>query len=110
MMFCACLKLKKIEVMKKKILVFLAAFALMLAGSATYISAQHDVLMEAGNVDGGGSSYTCSSGGPGSTSCSVSTDGGGGGITGGTSCSVTCSSGYYACCNAWENKCQCRKG
>ncbi|MDD3687490.1 MAG: hypothetical protein PHE56_12075 [Bacteroidales bacterium] len=97
--------------MKKKVLVFIATLALMLAGSASYISAQHDVLMDADDQGGGGgSTYTCSSGGPGSTSCSVSTSGGGGGITGGTTCSVTCGSGYYACCNAWENKCQCRKG
>jgi hypothetical protein len=56
-----------------------------------------------------GDSYICTSGGPGSTSCSTSVSGGGGGISGGTSCSVTCSSGYYACCNAYHNKCQCRK-
>jgi hypothetical protein len=53
--------------------------------------------------------YTCSSGGPGSSSCSVSVDGSvaGGGLS--TSCSVDCTSGYYACCNAMKNKCQCRK-
>jgi hypothetical protein len=49
-------------------------------------------------------SYSCSSGGPGSTSCSTSS--GIGNL--GTSCQVSCSSGYYACCNAYENKCQCR--
>jgi hypothetical protein len=40
--------------------------------------------------DGGSGGTTCSSGGPGSTSCSCS--------HGGTSCTVTCGSGYYACC------------
>lgn len=34
----------------------------------------------------------CASGGPGSESCS---------LTGGVGCSVTCSAGYYACCN-WD--------
>lgn len=58
----------------------------------------------------GESSYTCSSGDPGSTSCSTSANGsaGGGGL--GTSCSVDCRSGYYAYCNAMQNKCQCRPG
>ncbi|MGB9610452.1 MAG: hypothetical protein ACPL7M_05720 [Bryobacteraceae bacterium] len=41
----------------------------------------------------------CTSGGDGSTSCSP----GGGG------CSVTCGTGYYACCNADSNQCRCRK-
>lgn len=60
---------------------------------------------------GTGGSYTCSSGGPGSTSCSVSSNGVFGELFGGgTECSVTCSPGYYACCNAYHNKCQCRKG
>ena len=59
--------------------------------------------------DGGASSYTCSSGGPGSSSCTVSANIGIGDGSGGTSCSVTCNSGYYACCNAYYNKCQCRK-
>jgi hypothetical protein len=52
--------------------------------------------------------YTCSSGGPGSASCSTGVNGGGGNISGGTSCSVECRVGYYACCNAYHNKCQCR--
>lgn len=59
-------------------------------------------------TNGESGSYTCSSGGIGSTSCSTSVNGsvGNGGI--GTSCSVECYSGYYACCNTMENKCQCR--
>jgi len=40
--------------MKKKVLVFIATLALMLAGSASYISAQHDVLMDADDQGGGG--------------------------------------------------------
>jgi len=49
-------------------------------------------------------SYTCTSGGPGASQCSTSANIGGSG----TGCSVTCISGYYACCNNYENKCQCR--
>ena len=47
-------KIKKIEVMKKKVLVFIATIALLLVGTASYISAQHDVLMDAGDQGGGG--------------------------------------------------------
>ncbi|MDR0700698.1 MAG: hypothetical protein LBG28_15990 [Tannerella sp.] len=66
------------------------------------------LILSGGNSSGGGSSsgddYTCSSGGPGSTSCSTSAE-----FSGvATGCSVTCSSAYYACCNAYQNKCQCR--
>lgn len=43
----------------------------------------------------------CSSGGVGSTSCSV-----GGCIPNDASCSVTCSDGYYACCNCGGCKCK----
>ena len=53
--------------------------------------------------------YPCSSGGPGANSCSVNFSGG---IKTGdfsTGCTVTCNPGYYACCNAYYNKCQCRK-
>ena len=45
--------------MKNKILVFLAAFALMLAGSATHISAQHDIISHAGDGNGGGGATEC---------------------------------------------------
>lgn len=48
--------------------------------------------------------YPCSSGGPGSRSCSVSVSG----VGLGTACEVECDPGFYACCNAMENKCQCR--
>jgi hypothetical protein len=41
---------------------------------------------------------TCNQGGPGSTACSYSKDGRVGPFGGGTSCSVTCGSGHYACC------------
>ncbi len=41
----------------------------------------------------------CTSGGEGATSCSV----GGGG------CSVTCGTGWYACCNGNTNNCRCCK-
>jgi len=39
----------------------------------------------------GGSGTSCSSGGPGATSCSATQQG--------NSCSITCASGRYACCN-----------
>lgn len=49
-----------------------------------------------------GSDPQCDSGGPGAMSCSISTSGGinGGGLGGNGSgeCSVTCSTGEYACC------------
>lgn len=54
-------------------------------------------------------SWSCSSGGEGSTGCSASAELNIDGTGGKTSCSVTCGAGYYACCNSWENKCQCRK-
>ena len=50
----------------KKSLVFFATMAVLLAGTASYISAQHDIIMDAGNPGGG--SYrpeSCTS----STSC-----------------------------------------
>jgi hypothetical protein len=62
-----------------------------------------------GGSSGSGSSsegdYPCSSGGLGAISCSVSVN-----VNGvlEVSCDVTCASGYYACCNAYHNKCQCR--
>lgn len=55
--------------------------------------------------DGGdGNGGSCSSGGVGSTSCSVT--------SGSHSCSVTCQSGYYACCNTGGLQyvtCSCKK-
>lgn len=47
---------------------------------------------------GCGGAY-CTSGGEGSTSCSAGAGG----------CSVTCSTGWYACCNANTNNCRCCK-
>ena len=41
----------------------------------------------------------CQSGGPGATACS----------TGSGGCSVTCSTGYYACCDQSSNNCRCCK-
>ena len=42
---------------------------------------------------------TCTSGGEGASSCSAGAGG----------CSVTCSTGYYACCSANTNNCRCCK-
>jgi hypothetical protein len=43
-----------------------------------------------GGGGGGGTTTTCTSGGTGSVACSITTNQG--------ACSVTCASGYYACC------------
>lgn len=49
-----------------------------------------DHLIQHPDPGGSGGSGSCSSGGPGSSSCSTS--------FGGDGCSVSCTSGYYACC------------
>jgi len=41
----------------------------------------------------------CSAGGPGATACGAGSGG----------CTVSCGSGYYACCNANNNNCSCAK-
>jgi len=53
---------------------------------------------------GGSGGAACGSGGPGSTSCSVSNST--------NSCSVSCASGYYACCNVIVDftSCRCVRG
>lgn len=53
-----------------------------------------------GGLGAGGGN--CDSGGPGSTSCSVSAG------TSGYSCSVSCSAGYYACCLAQGGRVSCK--
>lgn len=53
--------------------------------------------------DGEGGAANCSSGGPGSNECSI-------GEWPSISCSVTCKSGYYACCDSKTTKCFCVKG
>lgn len=55
------------------------------------------------------SNFPCHAGGGGATSCSVNLSGGGGGGSVGFGCTVTCGSGYYACCNRYYNRCVCRK-
>jgi len=52
---------------------------------------------EPGN--GGGGTPSCSAGGVGSTSCTVT--------SGGNSCTASCASGYYACCNFGPLSCRC---
>jgi hypothetical protein len=52
--------------------------------------------------DAGGNGQTvCASGGRGATACSSA--------TGNPSCSITCGSGYYACCNSnsYSATCKC---
>lgn len=67
---------------------------------------------DGGTTDGGGGGQTtggsgtmiCDSGGVGSTSCSQQTDGS-------ASCSVTCATGYYACCrDTRPPSCKCVRG
>lgn len=54
--------------------------------------------------DGGSVSITCHSGGPGATSCSVKASS----ISVGTAeCSVSCSAGFYACCDDTKGECRC---
>jgi len=48
---------------------------------------------------GGGGGSSCNSGGRGSASCSITVNGSG--------CSVSCSSGYYACCMQGGPNCYC---
>jgi hypothetical protein len=53
-----------------------------------------------GCTEAGGSSPTCDSGGQGATSCSVS--------SGSRSCTITCSAGYYSCCNTTATSVSCK--
>lgn len=72
----------------------------------SYRVMSHLEALAAGETD---EDYVCSSGGPGAISCEVSFTGGVKDAEMGTSCKVECGEGYYACCNALHNKCQCRK-
>jgi len=57
-----------------------------------------------GQTTGGSGSSLCDSGGVGSSSCSQKTDGS-------ASCSVTCATGYYACCkDTRPPTCKCYRG
>jgi len=47
------------------------------------------------NGESGGGSSSCRAGGPGSSNCSIKTEQ----LQTSRECSVTCNSGYYACCN-----------
>lgn len=57
----------------------------------------------------GSGSVSCTSGGPGASTCEITYTVGGTGI----SCSVTCLAPFYACCNLGWNldpKCTCKSG
>ncbi len=54
------------------------------------------------SFDGSGGAGDCTSGGTGSSSCSI-------GSWPDVSCSVTCNSGYYACCKSSTTTCTCIK-
>ena len=99
----------------KKIVILIVASLMLLASasvciycgvSSRNIPSEYATLFMAQleSLASGESDYYCSSGGPGSTECEVSVSAGGYD----SGCHVTCDSGYYACCNAMENKCQCR--
>jgi hypothetical protein len=60
------------------------------------------------DASGGGTDPSCKSGGPGSTSCTLNVSGGIAGSGGAFSCSVTCGTGYYACCSLVSLNCRCK--
>lgn len=86
--------------MNKHLLVYFCAFSLLALvlvfkdGSQSSVFSMNVELLTANE----GGSNPCHSGGPGATQCSINagTTIVGVGISAG--CSVTCSSGYYACC------------
>ncbi len=51
----------------------------------------------------------CTHGGPGSSSCSVTWTQGFLGFKFSGGCSISCGSGYYACCHVGDNNCDCIK-
>jgi len=98
--------------MKKKKLSFLSII------SISVILLFFNLSMAIAENPGGSSDPQCSSGGPGSSGCSItiSGDGSGGGFGGGfsASCSTNCTSGFYACCYTdwmWPfTHCTCKPG
>ena len=100
---------------KTKLFGFIALLVMVVTVAVANVSlnSQNDLLdftlakveVLANGENGDEPSYTCNSGGPGSSSCSASFSF----LQFSTSCDVTCNSGYYACCNNYENKCQCFK-
>jgi hypothetical protein len=63
------------------------------------------IMAEAG---GGGTDPDCNAGGPGATTCEIEVSGGVVGLGGSFSCSVSCGSGYYACCSLANASCSCK--
>jgi len=97
--------------MKKKIVSIAVVAAVAVAAAWGFNQSKNEVALSdvaLSNVEalasGESDNFTCSSGGVGSSSCSTSAS-----INGsGTSCNVSCTGGYYACCNAMHNRCVCR--
>ena len=91
--------------MRKNVLKWM--MAIVIAG--LMIATAGVIMAEAG---GGGTDPSCNAGGPGSTSCEIEVSGGasGGpvGLEGSFSCSVSCGSGYYACCSILRASCSCK--
>jgi hypothetical protein len=87
--------------MRKKILTWMSA--MVIAG--LMISNAGIILAESG---GGGTDPSCTSGGPGSVSCSIMLSGGIAGSGGSVECSLTCGQGFYACCSVSEMGCRCK--
>jgi len=97
--------------MKKKIVSVAIVAAVAVAAAWGFNQSKNEVALSdvaLSNVEalasdeGGGGNGPCDAGGVGASSCSISQDYGGGF---GGSKSVTCSSGYYACCtkDSWGN-------
>lgn len=64
-----------------------------------------DIIVNQVGPSGGATTLSCTSGGTGASQCST----GSGVGTVNTECSVTCNSGYYACCDDGMGKCKCIK-
>ena len=87
--------------MKRKVLKVISA--VMISG---LIIANITIVMA--EQPGGGVDTSCDAGGPGSSSCTIRVEGSVVGSGGSFSCSVTCGSGYYACCSISKLSCNCK--
>jgi hypothetical protein len=89
--------------MRKKMLKWISA--VLIAG---LLIADIGVIIAAAGGPSSGNDPSCDSGGPGAITCSIQVAGGIAGFGGSFECSVTCGSGYYACCSVSEMGCNCK--